>query len=526
MDNSAGGERKVFPRWRSLGRTPSLEVESAKEADLGAVNRHVADKTRALYEKWRETPTLENAVETIDAAVILDQPFIAIGPAKFVLDQEDVKPAVAEIAQFVISGGGKLPEDVGELEFPDDRVKSFAAIRNLKKRLINEPRNGLLWLEKARLHTLIGDVSSGEHAILRALASAPNNRFVLRGFARFMIHVDRMEDAHDRLIRTESLAHDPWLQSSEIALADAVGLSPKSTNYARDVLRAGRHSPAHLSELAAALGTLEANSGARRRATSHFRQSLIKPNENTVSQALWARDEAHLGVAVKPIFLHIDDANEARVLAAMADGRWEDAALNCVKWLADEQFSVRAAMAGSYIASSFLWDQRRSIQFCDRGLMANPDNPMLLNNKLVSLARLGEIQNAKNIMKYIFHFSDGDDANPVVLATRGLLSFRDNKPTEGRRLYVAAMDIAKKRGHEDEFFRVQINWIYEEARAGTLSSEFLESLFSKINRYSERPSVRSYTKSSWGLIKNRIKENDFKEISPNADHIQLALNLI
>jgi tetratricopeptide (TPR) repeat protein len=320
---------------------------------------------RSLYDKWRDNPTLENAAEVVDCAVQLDRPLLAIGPAKAIAEDSNAMPAVQAVAEFVLRGP-KIP-DLDRESPAVSREQVGFKIRVVKRRLADEPRNGLLWMEKGRLHTEIGDIRNAELSLRRALGCAPENRMILRAFARFMVHVNRPSEGHDRLRQTSIVKYDPWIQAAEIALADISGRSPISMKRGEASISEREFSPLQLSELASAIATFEAKSGTRR-AKEYFRESLQHPTENALSQAYWVREALSLPITIKTSMLTIQGAFEARSRHCLEQKQWKEATANCEKWLRDEPFSIRAAAEGSFLASSLLWDPTKGLDFCERGL--------------------------------------------------------------------------------------------------------------------------------------------------------------
>jgi len=116
-----------------------------------------------------------------------------------------------------------------------------------------------------------------------ALALAPENRFILRAGARFLVFNEDPSAAHWLLSRSDAARHDPWLTAAEIAVADVAKQPPQLVRAGRNMLESGKFAPRHLAELAGAIGTLELNSGKNRRARKLFEQSLIDLNENALA---------------------------------------------------------------------------------------------------------------------------------------------------------------------------------------------------------------------------------------------------
>jgi tetratricopeptide (TPR) repeat protein len=520
MEARSDTSRRVFPRWRSLSRTPGHELQSSLKTSASRKEIPIENALLPFYEKWQETPTIENALDVVDRAIYLDAPFLAVGPAKMILDSDKTSETTKTLAKFVLTGPTGTNLDIQQDVLERGRVESD--IRKAKKRLADEPANGLLWLEKARLHTLIGDIRTAEQSLKCAYGCAPNNRFIIRAFSRFLVHVGRPDEAHQRLVRCEGLLRDPWIQSVEIAVAETAGLSPVAVSAGKANIENQTFSPLHTSELAAAIGTLELGAGINRRAKKFFNRSLVAPTDNALSQAFWVRDELSLGLQIDKSKLSIAGAFEARMQDAVASKNWRSAVESCDSWVRDEQFSLRANIQGSFLSGSYLWDQELSLSFCNRGLIANPENRILLNNKSVALARLGRINEAKQNHKKLSQFLSGSSFDPIAAATHGLIFFRDNNHSLGRHWYEKSWNYSLDRKEYDTCFRLFFHWIYEEARAGTITLDTVASFDKMMRLKASEKGVHQSSVDLWATLRDRI---DFRQFAENTavDSIQLPL---
>lgn len=514
MQNVFDEKRAVIPRWRALARTADSELQSSQR---------IADKDRTLpsqarleelYERWRSSPSLETALEVIDIAAGDPRPFLAIGPAKMILNDPNSMPAAKVIARAIVGENEANPaEQFIQIDYPitDERTRREVVgrkIRELKVILNDQPRNALMWAEKARLHTIIGDVKNAELAFRRGLGCAPENRFILRSFSRFMVHLDRADEAHKRLLRSPSLKHDPWIQAAEIALSETSGRSAVSVSQARLLLSQNKLNPVHLSELAAALATLEANNGRERLAKRLFRQSLIRPTDNSLAQALWARQQLKIYIDIEPVFLTMKDAFEARLHSAISKSRWREAAQQCVLWLEDEPFSRRAAGTGSFLAVSYLWDSELALRFCELGLIANPDDWTLINNKVVALLHGSRIGEARHLIERVESVATTGERHPVAMATMGLYAFRSGDPVAGRAWYSRSVERATETKSLDDQLRARAHWLYEEWLAGTLPEESVKLASQHLDAADKIPGVSKSSWEAWKIIQKRMHSPD------------------
>jgi tetratricopeptide (TPR) repeat protein len=451
---------------------------------------------------WQENPTLENASAVVDCAVAVNDPLLAVGPATMILQNRNAMPEAQFVARAVLEGPHHINLDASLEKVSVEETRR--AIRKVKSRLAGEPRNGLLWLEKARLYTQIGDIQNADSALRRSLACAPNNRFVLRAYARFAVHLDDPARAHDRLKRSEGLRIDPWLQAAEMSVAELAGRKPLTAKNAQALIDQEAFGSLHLSEAAAALATLELGAGKVRNAKRLFSKSLTRPTDNSLSQALWARDDQKVNLSVPVRMLHLPGAFEARVQSATASGQWSEAVEHCFRWLEDEPFSTRAAAEGSFLATSFLWDSQKALDFCERGLVANPNDLTLLNNKLVALARAGRLREAEQVADKIRAEAEGPEPDPTIMATMGLLAFRSKKLEDGRNWYTRAVERLRSLRLPNHEFRAKCHWYYEEVNAGLVPEHLRTPIETFLDEESKRFDIHNTARQSWEVIEGRL----------------------
>lgn len=225
------------------------------------------------------------------------------------------------------------------------------------------------------------------------------------------------------------------------------------------MLKKGLLPPEHLTELQSAIATQLLADGRNKVARQTFAKSLERPTENTVAHAHWAR--RHLkSLAVSESHLAIHRGFEARAWRAMENLEWHVARDEVSHWQMDEPFSSRPASLGSYLGITLLGDYEFALQCTEIGLMAEPDDSTLLNNRAVALAYTGQIASAVNTFKSISLV--GESSHPVYVhtATAGLLNFRAGFVDEGREHYRRALDLAPPSSKG----RVLLHWAGEEIR--------------------------------------------------------------
>jgi len=189
---------------------------------------------------------------------------------------------------------------------------------------------------------------------------------------------------------------------------------------------------------------LELNAGKNRNASKLFKQSLIKPTDNSIAQVEWASqkipdlklDDRHLN---SPL------SYEARAWSFYSDAQWNEAYKECLSWLSDESFSSLPAVLATYIATVALEEYKAAESIARQSLKANPDNQSLLNNLTFALANDDKLSEAVIIYESMDPSKFHDETERIVwLATGGFLAFRRGDPQGGRLLYESAISLSKR----------------------------------------------------------------------------------
>ncbi|MES2220207.1 MAG: tetratricopeptide repeat protein [Acidobacteriota bacterium] len=461
-------DRHIFPRWRSFKATSdlgelslaSVEVDSdTSELDL-SLSRGIAN--------WKSDPSLWRGLDLLGTAIVAGK----LESFSALVEQVKRNPLAPKVARELLDRTQKT--EPAQLYFPEeyDKIPDLIArreIRSHRLRLISAPRDAIEWVELARFYTIVGSNKKAARAIRAALHLAPNNRFVLRSAARFFIHTGEKEYAHNLLSTAPSIGRDPWILASEIAIADSLGRASKFSRIAMRKME--MDIPAsELTELASAVGSIEAENGNHRGARRLLRQALMGANENSIAQIRWL-NRAHLGDAIdvshsKPPLLH-----EANAWASFYRGDFETARDESLGWLKDQPFASAPASLSSYILSDVLGNFADARLIAQAGLRANPDDPTLLNNLAVCLMELGELDEAETILSRLEAKGDDKRLSAIHKATFGMLAFRKGNPEDGRKLYLEAIRYAESANAKQTAARAAIHLLLEEYIAKTAHVE-------------------------------------------------------
>jgi tetratricopeptide (TPR) repeat protein len=498
--------RRIVPRWHSF-------AEARDSAELDPITLSTSPKAetteflQSKEEQWRSSKELFFALDLLNAANVLGVSPGAKEAAEFVLRQrEGVTPIARKIARRIL---GKSEPVSDETSLVSGRQASGQLIKETKERRILEPRNAFVWSELARLYALIGLPEQARRPMQIAIILAPQNRFIIRSATRFFLHINEPDRALSLLRSSEYTAHDPWLMAAEIAVSSVLEKTPRFVKEARAAKDNKNIDPLHISEMAAALASLEMWAGNDKRATKTFMESLTRPTENTLAQVVWAANMVGLSKLPFDQF-KVPNAFEAQALDARSKSDWKNAIIHCDKWATAESFSSRPYSIASSIATSLLGEHADAELIAKMGLMTNPAHPGLLNNIAFAQAEQGKPNEAAETLNRV----DLKKANTIgricLLATSGLISFKLGKPEDGRASYEAAISLAHRLGMLEIKATAQMYLARELAKTGgTGFHELLEAGSEKLKASSD-PFARALAK---------VISEDMRKISEVRDQI-------
>lgn len=435
--------RRIIPRWRESRAT----IQSG-EVDLPTSKRpRSRPERKSLEEKlgeWERNQSVATAADVVAAAVTSGNILAAREPADFLLrSTSSATPAVKRVAQRVLGTDKQLQDTQAISSEPGisdaaDKQDFRRTIHRLRGELQESPRNVLTWVDLARAYTILGQPMPAVRAMEIALRLTPNNRFVLRSATRLFIHIGEPDRAHQLLRNTDVVTRDPWLLAAEISAASLAERTSRLIRRGRNILTAGDLPATEFTELASSIGTMDLTAGDLRAARRLFGLSLQEPTENAVAQAEWASRHSNV-VHVAVELAEARKAYEAQAWKGYLAGQWGDALVFCRQWLMEEPFSSWPAQMGSYLAVVGLDDFRAAETFVRQGLLANPGDPMLINNLVVALADQGRLDDAEKEFRKITR-PDEPELGAAITATEGLLAFRRGSYEVGRSFYMAALD--------------------------------------------------------------------------------------
>ena len=433
-------QRRLLPRWRRF-------QNPANHKELNSTNKKSLTKSENIdhhnaIEFWVEKNDLVNAIELCSSAIVHGIFKDANAAASYIIENKPHSKSVIQLAQKVLHPDRMIAESV-----VDDR---YVEIAILKKRSRQSPHNAILWTDMALAYSSLGQNDKAKRAVEIALILAPHNRFVVRCATRFFVHIHENSRAYKIVKNYRFLRNDPWVLAIELSLSSIRENPSRHAKLANNMInKRSTISPFHISELASALGEIESQSGAYKKALKLLEHSLIKPTDNSIAQAQWMKNKHKLKISIDDDVINKDLVHEAQSYKHFHYGNWKQNMEEAQKWAKYEPYSTRPFEHMSYVSCVCQDNYTDCIKYSENGLKLDKKNFTLLNNLVIGYALKGDITNAKKTFDFIKPFSLAADNRPVYTATKGMLAFKQKNIDEGMYLYNSAIDTmkhAKQRG--------------------------------------------------------------------------------
>lgn len=477
--------REVIPNWRDFNTTIELGELSRKSSQ----NSLFFD-LESLKNDFISNKSIGTAADLINAQYIINSEVdeIISDAIKYINNSDNASKSLLEITNKVVN----IEQDKELLKEPTD-VKKFLIyqitqlidnqtrhqISLLKKKIIQEPKNPINWVELARLYSIEGNVLKSERAISNALYLAPNNRFVLRAATRLFIENSVPDKAIYYLRKSTLIKVDPWLTSAHLAVSSHINkFSPFIKNGIQQV-SSNKFSSFDLTELNSSLGTIELNNGNLKKAKEFFNNSIKTPNDNSLAQVHFVIKNNKSLNSLSPKNMNVKNAFEALAIKYQQNGEWDKALENCLYWFLDVPYSSEPSSLGSYIACTVLEDFETSINLCELALKSNPNDTLILNNLVYSYLQVNRLADAEKMMKSIeFNIKENPDSltkesGITYLATKALYLLKKKHLEKGIELYNEAIELSKKIPNKYYYYAAVLNLAKELKNINHAQAEML-----------------------------------------------------
>jgi len=437
-------ERDVLPSWLTSQQASALPELKPLRSSL--IKNHLQPISPILMAELEAAPSVGIAVELLSVAIT-----------------EHNTPAARSAAEY-LKRNNFMPDSISRLicqtlgdPLPPREESSLTPIGKLKRLLHEDPKNPLVWANLSREYAILGEKDSSIKAMLGALHTGMNHRWITRIAARVCVHFDEPDRAHALILRNENVRSDPWLIATEMAVSRKAEKNSKLLSIGKNFLESNI-SAKHLSELASSFATLELKNGADKKAKKLFKQSLIQPNQNALAQAKWAERSSSLKKLVETPAYENVAAYEAQYWEAYSKKDMQNALLCAKQWFKEEPYSSGPAIAISYLAS-LLDDYDLVEKITTKGLIANPNNWTLKLNQIfawIASSNLHSptpsvVEESKRVTQKLEELAQSSDWQIAAhaIANIGMYLYRTGDFASGKQSYQLAEEIYEK--HASQF---------------------------------------------------------------------------
>jgi tetratricopeptide (TPR) repeat protein len=320
--------------------------------------------------------------------------------------------------------------DMRQQHFSDPTCDEL--IRMHKRYLREYPRNGIRWVEVARLYTIKRQYDKAHDALNIAFNLNPRDRYTVRSLIRYLIHVQQEKETIKVLGSDIGKISDPWLKGIGLSALMMAEKGPKTrlfgapSQVARDELFEN-------SEFLAACGMLFLSEGKDKSAKSYFRTAWTVPSGNVTTHAEWITRSMLPDLRSEALSLEGKTA-EAKAGQAYSCAEWSTMSDAVQEWILEEPYSTKpfrflalASNVRGLFAECLKWiDKIEKAGRCDFGTKIS---------KLYALLSLKQLSEADKI----FSDFDIDSLKPVekvlVLANLGLYLVQKGLVDDGLAIY-------------------------------------------------------------------------------------------
>lgn len=430
--------RRVIPRWRNSSLiATTAEARARSEGATVDYRIELVDK-KLEFENNNDIPT---ASEFMFLTFEAGDKSSSERAAKFILERESTigSTALTAAAKVIASGRTNFERSDNETNF----------LKDARRRLRIDFRNPVLLVDLSLGLVKNGHDESARRYVMAASAMAPQSRFVTRSTARYLLHVDDKDRAHEILKKNPAISKDPWIQASEIAVATVCGRTSKYTKRSIQYLMEQKFIGPELSELASAVATVELLYGSEKKAKRLFQKSLLNPNDNSLAQAESVAQRLKLVVDDNTLQTPLSfEANSSHAYRRLLIPESIAFANN---WSEDEPFSSRPWTALAFLHS--LEENFPLAYQASKKAIKNEANysvPLQLN-LMFSLIQQGNLEGIKEDLLRIISKPDSKSYATHILANIGAYAYACGEHNMGRFFYERAIKAARaKNNAQDE----------------------------------------------------------------------------
>lgn len=488
--------RRVLPNWREFSTTAQLGELGLTKVNNTLLPAPSLDKYIQDFRENREIPFAAELISVASANNDVEHKEVEEAASLIASRKKETTYSQSALAQQILDNGYREPnnqthrDESKELCSKQQLISEYGPkIHALKNLLSNDSYNAIAWVDLARCYSIMGQKEKSKSCMDIAVALQPDNRFVLRSAVRLYTHYDSADRALWLLKHSSATKYDPWLLSSELSVSMLLKRQSILAKVGIQMVESDNFNPFAITELSSSLGTLEFYNGSRKKSKKMFQKALLAPNDNSAAQIEWvlSKDSSILNrEQFKP---DIKNNYEAISLDTYYSKEYAASIPNILNWLRDMPYSKRPIMLGTS-ASELLGDRDLTMSLLEFGLLTNPSDPALLNNRAYYLALNNKVEEAAAVINRLFMNRDMTDRESIcAIATKGLVEFRSGNLDDGAGLYSLSIKKAIDLQELEMAKSAALNLLRELMRNDDENGEQVLNLISKLPDNNSDPLV-------------------------------------
>lgn len=433
-------KRQLVPRWHTSRKLYQLSLSPNLDVERGVVSEEQLDLESSEL-RWRSERSPSAALDLI---------------ARYRLGGKSASDEVRAAEAFLVSD--RRPKTPTFTRFLQPNLRLFDSsetyatrpeerwllVRRIRRHLREHPNDALSWLDLAFYLMSLGESSKARKSVVTGLALAPNHPQISRFAARFLVGTGDPEAALGVLKKTKRTRENPLIASGFLAIADQYGLQIPNVKPLRRLLGSHEDRPYLISDLAAAMATLEFSNGAAKRGKELMEVATRSPSENTIAQLSWLHHKHGLNLqdlagADRPSL----EANATELYAQM---RFRDCREQLMDLFSFQPFNAGPLVDAGYVSILGIQDPEFVVSMSEHRLPISKIGFQELNNLIVAKALLGQVEPLAHYIQLLTQKCVREDESQfaTLLATSGLVAFAHGLAEEGTQLYEASLEILSR----------------------------------------------------------------------------------
>lgn len=428
--------RQLIPRWHTSRKSMELQFPSFAKKNNNQINLEDVYTQEARF-NWRNEKTILTATE-VNSSLFIRQMY----------DDSDYKESLC----FLLSNFEKLPKGTADFVSPTlkkvDKSATYSTsplvvqgiIKKLKYILKTFPEDSMTWVDLAFYYAILGMDEKTDKCFKVAYSLCNDNSFVVRSYARYLVHNDCADKALWVLNKTADAKSNPLIASAAIAIGTSFDIKSVNISVGKKILENFSGHVAFKSDLAACIGTLELNNGNVKKAKKYFSDAFLSPSENVISQYNWLYHK--YGFEISNSLVKDQTSIESSVNDFYVQGDF----YNCREKLLElhnfQPFSDGPIADAGYMSLVGLNDPSFVIKLSENRIPKTHMSFTELNNLVVAKLLENRIEDAElefRLLARKTHDSD-PETRGVLLATTGLYFFKRGYIDESIKFYQESID--------------------------------------------------------------------------------------